>query len=259
MMEGGYVLAGALTGLMVSLTGVGGGSMMTPILLLVFGIAPATAVATDLWFAAITKMVAIPIGGGMKQVDWPVVRRLWGGSLPVAAGVVVLVGIGLKMHRSGWLTQAIGIAVLITAAGLLLGPSFMAKVRQRPSEPASTIRAWQPGLTVLSGAFLGLCVALTSVGAGALGCVMLVYLYPQRMTPHRLVATDIMHAIPLTVVAGLGYLFAGQVNGPVLASLLTGSVPAVVVGRLIAGKCHARWLQLALAVMLLVTGIKTLV
>ena len=111
---------------------------------------------------------------------------------------------------------------------------------------------------VLAGAILGVCVALTSVGAGALGSVMLLYLYPLRMTPHRLVATDIVHAIPLAVFSGLGYLAAGMVNLQMLTSLLAGSIPAVIAGSLIAGKVNGPILRYALALVLLLAGVKTL-
>ncbi|WP_396190366.1 sulfite exporter TauE/SafE family protein, partial [Flavobacterium sp.] len=116
-----------------------------------------------------------------------------------------------------------------------------------------------PLLTVIAGVTLGVCVALTSVGAGALGSVMLLYLYPLRMTPHRLVATDLVHAIPLAVVAGLGYLLAGLVDWQMLISLLAGSVPAIILGSLLARKVSGRWIQWLLAVVLLVAGFKTLV
>jgi uncharacterized membrane protein YfcA len=118
---------------------------------------------------------------------------------------------------------------------------------------------FQPGLTVLGGVVLGLCVALTSVGAGALGSVMLLYLYPLRMTPHRLVATDLVHAIPLAAVAGIGYLFAGMVDWFMLVSLLTGSIPAIIAGSLLARRISGRWIQLALAFVLVSAGLKTLI
>jgi uncharacterized membrane protein YfcA len=125
--------------------------------------------------------------------------------------------------------------------------------------PAANVKQFQPGLTVFGGAVLGLCVALTSVGAGALGSVMLMYLYPLRMTPHRLVATDLVHAIPLAVVAGLGYLYAGMVDWFMLASLLSGSIPAIIAGSLLARRVSGRWIQLALAFVLISAGIKTLI
>ena len=259
MIDTSYALAGALTGFVVGLTGVGGGALMTPILLVFFGVAPTTAIATDLWFAAITKVVAARIHNSAGQVDWMVVKRLWLGSLPTALGVVLLISLGAKMQKLAWLTQAIGVVVLITAVGLLLAPQLQRTARSRRQGNPQKFKALQPALTVAAGAVLGICVALTSVGAGALGSVMLLYLYPLRMTPHHLVATDIVHAIPLAVLAGLGYLFAGMVDWHMLSSLLVGSIPAAAVGSLLAKKVAARWIQVALALVLLMVGVKTLV
>ena len=219
MIDGSFVIAGAVTGCVVGLTGVGGGALMTPILILFFGIAPATAVATDLWFAPLTKLAAVAIHQRGGNVDWQVVRRLWMGSIPVAIAVVVLMAVGMRLER---------------------------------------FKERQGGLTVFAGSVLGLLVALTSVGAGALGTVMLVAIYPLRMTPHRLVATDIAHAIPLAMVAGTGYLFAGLVDGAMLFSLLLGSVPAVIAGSIAAGWCSPKWLRLVLAMVLLAVAAKTL-
>ncbi|TXI93490.1 MAG: sulfite exporter TauE/SafE family protein [Aquabacterium sp.] len=258
MIDWTYSLAGALTGFVVGLTGVGGGALMTPILLLVFGVSPVTAIATDLWFAAITKLVGARIHHANGQVDWQVAKRLWLGSLPLALFVVVLVSLGAQVAKVEWLSKAIGVVVLITALGLLAAPRLMAYARNSRVSQAERFKAVQPVLTVVSGAVLGLCVALTSVGAGALGSVMLLFLYPLRMTPHRLVATDIVHAIPLAVVAGLGYLFAGMVDGWMLISLLLGSVPAVLLGSLLAGKITGRWIQIGLALVLMVAGVKVL-
>jgi len=258
MINGSYALAGALTGFVVGLTGVGGGALMTPILLLVFGVAPTAAIATDLWFAAITKIAAARIHGKAGQVDWEVVKRLWCGSLPMALLVVVLVSLGSKFQKVTWLAQAIGVVVLITALGLFLAPTLLNFARSRRLNNPEKFKSMQPALTVAAGVVLGVCVALTSVGAGALGSVMMLYIYPLRMTPHRLVATDIVHAIPLAVVAGTSYLIAGMVNGEMLASLLLGSIPAVIVGSLLATRFAARWIQIALAVVLLLAGIKTL-
>lgn len=258
MIEVSYAVAGALTGFVVGLTGVGGGALMTPILLLFFGVAPTTAIATDLWFAAITKVVGAAIHHDAGQVDWQVVRRLWAGSLPMALAVVLVVSLGGPLVKVDWLTQAIGAVVLLTAVGLLFAPKLFALARGRRLENPTRFKAAQPLLTVLGGATLGICVALTSVGAGALGSVMLLYLYPLRMTPHRLVATDLVHAIPLAVVAGLGYLFAGLVDWGMLLSLLAGSIPAIIVGSLLARKVSGRWIQISLAIVLLLAGWKTL-
>lgn len=258
MIEQSYAIAGAVTGFLVGLTGVGGGSLMTPILLLVFGIAPHTAVATDLWFAVLTKMVAAGLHGRGGQIDWQVVRRLWAGSLPVAVVTVIYVTFGTKVQKIDWLAEAIGVVVMITAVGMIFSPKLLAIARNRRSGDPQKFKATQPALTVLAGALLGLLVALTSVGAGAIGTVMMLFLYPIRLTPHRLVATDIAHAIPLSFVAGLGYLFAGMVDGKMLLSLLAGSIPAVILGTLAAKWSHPRALQVALACVLLLVGLKTL-
>jgi uncharacterized membrane protein YfcA len=259
MIDTAYALAGALTGFVVGLTGVGGGALMTPILLIFFGVSPTTAIATDLWFAAITKLVGARVHHTNGNVDWQVAKRLWLGSLPMALLIVVIVSLGAQVAKVDWLTKAIGIVVLITAIGLLVAPKLVAYAKGRRIGQPERFKAIQPGLTVISGGVLGLCVALTSVGAGALGSVMLLYLYPLRMTPHRLVATDIVHAIPLAVVAGLGYLFAGMVDWWMLASLLVGSIPTVLLGSLLAGKIPGRGIQIALALVLIAAGIKVLV
>jgi uncharacterized membrane protein YfcA len=253
-----YALAGGLTGFVVGLTGVGGGALMTPILLIFFGVSPTTAIATDLWFAAITKLVGARVHHTNGNVDWQVAKRLWLGSLPMALLIVVIISLGAQVAKLDWLTKAIGIVVLITAIGLLVAPKLVAYAKGWRIGQPEHFKAIQPSLTVISGGVLGLCVALTSVGAGALGSVMLLYLYPLRMTPHRLVATDIVHASPLAVVAGLGYLFAGMVDWWMLASLLLGSIPTVLIGSMLAGKFSGRWIQVALALVLVVAGIKVL-
>lgn len=259
MINESYAIAGAITGFVVGLSGVGGGALMTPILLLFFGIAPTTAIATDLWFAVITKTVAVGIHNKGGQIDWQVVRRLWMGSLPVALIVVLLVSLGAKVQKVGWLSHAIGIVIIITAIGLLLAPKLLALAREKRIGHPYEFKAIQPLLTVVAGTILGLCVALTSVGAGAIGSVMLLYLYPLRLTPHRLVATDIAHAIPLAFVPAVGYLFAGMVDGKMLLSLITGSIPAVIVGCYVGRFCSARLLQIALACVLILAGLRILI
>lgn len=254
----GHMMAGAATGFVVGLTGVGGGALMTPILLLVFGVAPQTAVATDLWFAAITKCAALPMHQRGGTVDWQVVRRMWLGSLPVALLTVALVAAGAKIGRVDWLTRAVGAAVLVAAAGLLLAPALQRRMRERRIAMPERFKARQPTLTVAAGALLGLLVALTSVGAGALGTVLLLAIYPLRMTPQRLVATDIAHAIPLAVVAGSGYLLGGLVDGGMLLDMLFGSVPAVLLGSALARRLGAPRLRGALAVVLALVAARTL-
>ena len=258
MIDAAYVLAGVVTGFVVGLTGVGGGALMTPVLMIVFGVSPATAIATDLWFAVITKLAGARIHHKNQKIDWQVARRMWLGSLPMAALMVVIVNLGLPVSKVIWLSKIIGIMVIITAAGLLLAPKLLNYAKYRRVTYPERFKLFQPALTVFAGAVLGSCVALTSVGAGALGSMMLLYLYPLRMTPHRLVATDIVHAIPLALVAGLGYLYAGMVDWWMLLNLLIGSIPSVLLASVLAGKISGRWMQVALAIVLVVVGIKVI-
>ena len=258
MLDVSFIIAGTLTGFIVGMTGVGGGALMTPILLLVFSVPPSTAIATDLWFAAVTKLVGATIHHDAGQVDWQIARRLWLGSLPTALTTVQFVSFSGPFINATWLTHVVGAVVLVTALGLLFAPKLYDLARGRRLENPTKFKRAQPTLTIAAGAVLGVCVALTSVGAGALGSVMLLYLYPLRMTPHRLVATDMVHAMPLALAAGTGYLFAGVVDWWMLLSMLIGSIPAITIGSLLARRVSGRWIQLLLSVVLLAAGVKTL-
>lgn len=257
--EPAYSIAGAGTGFLVGLTGVGGGALMTPLLLLFFGVAPQAAVGTDLWFAAITKLVAVKFHNDHGLVDWQVVRRLWLGSLPAALiTLIVLKATGSSNFYNREILALIGVVVLVTAASMLCQPMLHARGRQLRLAQATRFKAMQPGLTVLLGALLGILVTVTSIGAGALGAVILNYLYPLRLTPVKLVATDIVHAIPLAVLAGLGHLYIGNVDAALLAALLLGSIPAVVLGSYCAKAIPQACLRLVLSIILAVVGLKLL-
>ena len=257
MVNGLEVVAGALTGLIVGLTGVGGGALMTPILLLFFGVAPTTAVGTDLWFAALTKTAATRVHSGRGLIDWQVVRRLWLGSLTCSALTMAFLHWGVLPAGSfRFLKQAIAGAVLLTSVGMLFQTRLHAWGRSMRTTEPERFKAWQAPLTVLAGALLGVLVTLTSVGAGALGVVFMAHLYPLRLTPQRLVATDIVHAIPLAVFAGLGHLAVGNVNFLLLGNLLLGSVPAVLLGATLSTRIPQTWLRGILVVVLVVVGIK---
>lgn len=251
------VLAGFLVGLVVGLTGVGGGALMTPILVLLFGLSPASAVGTDLWFAAITKIVGGTIHGQRGGVDWQVVRRLWWGSLPAALGTLAwLHAAGAKSPVDTTIKVVLGGVLLATAAAMAFKPQLHAwGSRLRVQEP-SRFKRWQPAATVAAGALLGFLVTLTSIGAGALGAVMLLYLYPLRMVPGRLVGTDIVHAVPLTLVAGAGHLAMGNVDLSLLGLLLVGSVPGVTLGALAGGRVSESRLRHAIAFVIGIVGIK---
>jgi uncharacterized membrane protein YfcA len=261
----GYTLAGIVTGLVVGITGVGGGAVMTPILILLLGVAPATAVATDLWFAAITKLFGAGIHGVGGNIDWQVVRRLWMGSIPVAIAVAVLVAINAKPEKVSWLTTAIGVVVLVTAIGMFLAPVLIKAAQANRTETPAKFHNFQAPATIFSGGVVGGLVALTSVGAGALGSVAMTAIYPFRMTPHRLVATDIAHAIPLAVVAGTGYIVTGLIAGIgivvdpwMLASMLLGSIPTIIAGSFLARRVKPRAIQVALASVLLFVAISAI-
>ncbi len=251
------VLAGALTGLIVGLTGVGGGALMTPILLLVFGVAPATAVGTDLWFAALTKVFAVRIHQGHGLIDWQVVKRLWAGSIPAAALMLMVMKLG-PVHAldNHFLKMAIAASVMLTSLGLLFqNPLHQLGHRFQMAAP-SRFKALQKPLTIGAGVGLGVLVTGTSIGAGAIGALLMVQLYPLRLTPPRLVATDIAHAIPLAMFAGLGHLWIGHVDFGLLGNLLCGSIPGVMAGAALSARLPHGVVRGSLAIVLLIIGIK---
>lgn len=259
MIDFSFVLAGAATGLLVGLTGVGGGALMTPLLYLFFGVMPLTAIGTDLWFAAITKIFGAGVHHRHRLIDWPVVKRLWMGSIPMSALTLAW----MKWHvvdasTVNVLKYAISSAVVLTALGMVFQKPLHEIGRRFRTENSVKFKALQGPLTVIAGGFLGVMVTLTSIGAGAIGAVMLVYLYPFRLTPERLIATDIVHAIPLALFAGLGHLMFGDVNFKILINLLIGSIPAVVVGAILSSRLPSPVLKWALSFILAVVGLKVL-
>ena len=254
-MDGMIVIAGLGAGLLVGLTGVGGGSLMTPMLLLFFGVAPITAVGTDLWFAAITKLVAMRTYHTHELIDWRVVKRLWWGSIPACAITL------LWMHGQAFQSEYVELlkliitgAVMLTAISMLFQKHLHAIGRKWRITKEREFKAIQGPLTILAGVILGLLVTLTSVGAGTLGAVMLVYLYPLRLTPPRLIATDIVHAIPLTLLAGLGHLLMGNIDFLLLFNLLLGSIPGILMGSKLSTRLPVSLLRGLLAVVLFSVG-----
>ncbi len=258
-MELAAIIAGLLTGLIVGMTGVGGGAIMTPILILLLGIAPGIAIGTDLLFATITKLVAVKVHGSRGTIDWQVVRRMAIGSIPAACLTLLLMyQLSVSREAGKVIMPALGIALVLTAVAMI----FRTKLhglgkRWRVGTPEAFKRV-QPGLTVLAGAALGVMVTMTSIGAGALGTVMLVYLYPLRLTPAKLVGTDLAHAIPVALVAGLGHLALGNVNFGLLGWLLLGSLPGVWIGSHLSAKAPDTIVRNAIAVILLIVGARIL-
>lgn len=256
-MDLAHGLSGLLVGTLVGMTGVGGGSLMAPIMILLLGVSPATAVGTDLWFAAITKMVGSAVHHSLGEPDWEVVKRLALGSIPASIVTSLLLAqIDTGQIKHGLIISSLGVLLLATAIVTLSWSRVQGAVLRMEAPLADAYRKRQPALTVASGALLGVMVTLTSIGAGALGAVMLMALYPVRMTARRLVGTDIVHAVPLTIVAGTGHLIMGNVDFALLGSLLVGSVPGIIIGSLLATRLSAGILRPVLAVVLAATGVK---
>ncbi|WP_298264557.1 sulfite exporter TauE/SafE family protein [Acidocella sp.] len=252
----GYALSGLLVGFLVGMTGVGGGSLMTPLLIMVFGFHPTTAVGTDLLFAAVTKTVGATIHSAGKTVEWRIVRRLAVGSVPATILCLILIahfGIASKSVTS-MVSLTLGVALLLSAIALLFRDIIITWINGRFPEAGLNSPAW---LTVLVGAILGVLVSLSSVGAGALGTVALVILYP-RLPVVRIVGSDIAHAVPLTLLAGLGHWYLGNINFPLLESLLVGSIPGIIAGSYLARFANDRILKTCLGAILAVVGSRML-
>lgn len=252
------MLAGFLVGVLVGLTGVGGGALMTPLLLLIFGVAPVTAIGTDLWFAAITKMAAGKMHQTKGLIDWQVLRYLWAGSLPASIIMILIMSSGLIVLDVSFLKTAVAIAILITALSMLLQKQLHSIGKHFRTSDVEHFKKWQPFLTIVAGVILGCLVTLTSIGAGAVGIVMLTYLYPLRLTPARLVATDIVHAIPLAMFAGMGHLFIGNIDFGLLGWLLIGSIPGVLIGATLSSKLPQAPLRIAISIVLSLVALKLL-
>ncbi|MBV8612750.1 MAG: sulfite exporter TauE/SafE family protein [Acetobacteraceae bacterium] len=247
-----YSLSGLFVGLLVGQTGVGGGSLMTPLLILLFGVHPHTAVGTDLLFAAITKSTGTLVHGLNKTVNWPVVGRLAAGSVPATGATLFLMSrLDLRASDTSFLISTVlGVALILTAISLVFRRQLLALAAGRIDTLSAGRVIW---LTVLTGAVLGVLVSLSSVGAGALGVTVLIFLYP-RIPLAQIVGSDIAHAVPLTLCAGIGHWLIGSVDLPLLGSLLLGSIPGIVVGSQLAARVPEWALRPALAVMLAVVG-----
>ncbi len=247
-----YSLAGLFVGLLVGMTGVGGGSLMTPLLVLLFGFHPATAVGSDLLYASVTKTVGTAVHGRRKTVDWRVVGLLASGSMPAALiTLFVLARAGsLGSHAIGILNLLLGAMLLLTGAAILCQGRIIAALRPHAEgfNPRSLTR-----MTVILGAVLGILVSVTSVGAGALGTTALLILYP-RFSVARIAGTDIAHAVPLTLIAGIGHWIYGAVNFSLIGALLIGSIPGVIIGSHLAVRSSDRVLRPILAATLLIVG-----
>lgn len=252
--EPAYSMAAFAVGVLVGLTGVGGGSLMTPILILLFGIHPATAVGTDLLHAAVTKTAGSFVHGRNRTIEWRIVRRLAAGSIPttvVTIAALSAIDINGSMARD-LINAVLALALVITAVMLV----FRNRIVARYSPRFAALADHKIGaITVAVGAVIGTIVSISSVGAGAIGVTALVLLYP-KLPAARIVGSDIAHAVPLTLVAGIGHWFLGSIDFPVFTSLILGSVPGILLGSYAAVRVPDRALRLVLAVTLLVVATK---
>src|SRR5690606_5476277 len=228
--EIGYVIAGLVVGFIVGMTGVGGGSLMTPILLY-FGVSPANAVGTDLLYAAITKAGGIHVHHKKKNIDWKITGELALGSLPAAAITLwILHSISVDTDTLNRVIRVtLGYALMLTAVAILFKRKIFDYSQRNNSWLTRMNRRQQMIATVITGMILGTVVTITSIGAGALGTVALFMLYPLLPTV-RLVGTEIAHAVPLTLVAGMGHAGLGNVDWHLLVNLLIGSLPGIYLG-----------------------------
>lgn len=253
-----YTLSGFFVGAIVGLTGVGGGSLMTPLLVLVFGVPPATAVGTDLLYAAMTKAGGTVAHSRKGHVDWTVTRRLALGSIPAAALTIWILSLLPKDSNviGQIISHGLGFALVLTAIAILFGRRLREYAGRHDESP---LRQRHLGkITVVIGVVLGVLVSISSVGAGALGVAALFFLYP-KLSSVRIVGSDVAHAVPLTLVAGMGHWLLGGVNWGLLGALLLGSLPGIWVGTQISAKVPEHILRRLLASMLILIGSKLIV
>jgi len=247
-----YITAGFAVGLLVGMTGVGGGSLMTPLLTLLFGVSPTVAVGTDLAFASITKGAGTITHRFNGTVNWAIVRRLCLGALPAAlVATLALRHFGALDKEIGQIIRySIAGSVMLTVVALLFRKRMLAWIHAKPS------RQLQGGsltvATVVSGAILGVLVTVSSIGAGAIGATLLVMLYP-KLTPAEVAGTDIAYAVPLTAIAAVGHWWLGSIDWMLLVTLLIGSLPGITLGSMLARKVPERFLRALLALTL--TGV----
>jgi uncharacterized membrane protein YfcA len=247
-----YTIVGFLVGALIGATGVGGGSLLTPVLIVLFGVSPATAVGTDLLFAAATKTVGSIVHGFNQTIEWRIIGLLATGSIPATAlALAVLSWLELRSGGASHLITAVLSIVLLLTAGALISRNKISTLyahRLTGLDDRSIA-----GLTIVMGALLGILVTFSSVGAGAIGVTALVILYPS-VPAARIVGSDIAHAVPLTLMAGLGYGVMGAVDLYTLASLLVGSFPGIFIGSSILARVPDVALRYLLAAVLIVVG-----
>jgi uncharacterized membrane protein YfcA len=249
-MDISFVASGFAVGILVGMTGVGGGSLMTPLLTLLFGVSPSVAVGTDLAFASLTKTAGTLTHRVRGTVRWDIVRLLCYGALPAA----IVSAIALK--KFGALDKEIGLiirysiagSVMLTVVALLFKRKMLAWITAHPERQLQG-RSLDIA-TVVAGAVLGTLVTVSSIGAGAIGATLLVMMYP-RLSSAEVAGTDIAYAVPLTAIAAVGHWWLGSINWMLLLTLLVGSVPGITIGSWFARVVPERILRALLAMTLM--------
>ena len=251
-----YAISGFCVGVLVGMTGVGGGSLMTPLLILLFGVHPTTAVGTDLLFAASTKVTGTIVHAAARTVDSILVGLLAIGSVPATiATLAVLSQFDLKgVTAQHVIALSLGSILLITALFLIAGRS----IRERYAVRLNALDRRTAGIfTIVLGLVMGVLVTTTSVGAGAIGVTILLFLHP-KMPAGRVIGSDIAHAVPLTLLAGAGHWYLGSIDWSLLGNLLIGSLPGIVFGSYLATRARDAVVRIALASILVIVGVRLL-
>ena len=257
-----FILAGMLVGFCVGITGVGGGSLMTPILISVFKIEPHIAIGTDLLYAAISKFAGSMVHAKKMNIVWPIVIWLAVGSIPASFATTWVLEhyLSQSTHYKATLTMVLGVMLTLTGISIVFRTQierFFEKYRKANSEvemdPAVIAKQKRP-LIIFMGIILGVFVTLSSVGAGAFGIMALVLMFP-NLPMIRIIGSDVVHAVLLTLVAGLGHMSAGNVDFELLMWLLVGSIPAIIVGTLVSSKMPEKLIRKILGITLCLLGI----
>lgn len=250
-----YIVSGFAVGLLVGMTGVGGGSLMTPLLTLLFGVPPSVAVGTDLAFASITKSAGTLTHRLRGTIRWDIVKRLCIGALPAAVvATLALKSFGTLSPEIGQIIRySIAGSVLLTVVALIFKGRMLAWINAHPEKQLHGNKL--AAATIIAGAVLGVLVTVSSIGAGAIGATLLVMLYP-RMSSAEVAGTDIAYAVPLTAIAALGHWWLGSIHWELLASLLVGSLPGITLGSWVARSVPEKFLRVLLAMTLTGVAVK---
>ena len=255
-MDLAFSLAGLVVGIAVGATGVGGGSLMTPILILFYGISPTVAVGTDLIYASISKAFGVTLHSRNGSLDWKLVGWLSLGSVPAALLTLVFLHHqtpGKELDQLIKLT--LSVAIVVTAVFTVFQDRVMALLRRSPGGADSDQPwRWQRPMTVVCGVLIGSLVTISSVGAGVIGMMMLLLLYP-RHQPIRLVGSDLAHAVLITAIAGAGHAASlGSVNWSMLGALLIGAIPGIYLGTKIGFRLDPKALKKVISGLLIFVG-----